>query len=233
MPRVCVSCAPAGIADDSIATSKTPSRAAGPENRCAFIMPQHKNFTRPTQTQKTPIEASGAPIRPAREGDLPALWDLILAMRAGKEHGYFEELLAHQGEGKRVLYIAEIPDPAGALLPTLAGYCLLNYVPRYALFARLGMPETQDLNVHPEYRRHGLGTALIAHCEDRARAGGHRQIGISVGLHPGFGAAQRLYARLGYVPDGHGVTYDRRTVSEGEIRPVDDLLCLMMVKDLV
>ena len=37
---------------------------------------------------------------------------------------------------------------------------------------------------------------------------------------------------LGYVPDGSGATYDRLTVAGGEIRPVDDNLCLMMIKAL-
>ena len=50
--------------------------------------------------------------------------------------------------------------------------------------------------------------------------------------HSGFGAAQRLYCKLGYIPDGNGVTYDREAVRAGDMRAVDDLLCLMMVKAL-
>ena len=57
-------------------------------------------------------------------------------------------------------------------------------------------------------------------------------MGISVALGASYGPAQRLYATLGYMPDGNGVTYDRMAVGFGEMRPVDDDLCLMMVKDL-
>lgn len=122
----------------------------------------------------------------------------------------------------------QLKAPDGAV----AGRAQMNAQPAYSLYRRLGIPEIQDLWVDPDRRRQGLGMALIHHCEDEARIAGHSQIGISVGLHAGFGPAQRLYARLGYVPDGLGVTYDRQAVGAGEIRPVDDHLCLMMIKDL-
>jgi GNAT superfamily N-acetyltransferase len=113
-----------------------------------------------------------------------------------------------------------------------AGYGMLNWQPQYALYRRLGMPEIQDLNMIPQQRRKGAAAALIAHCEALARGEGRAQMGISVGLYADYGPAQRLYAKLGYVPDGFGVTYDRAAVRPGELRPVDDNLCLMLVKDL-
>jgi hypothetical protein len=73
---------------------------------------------------------------------------------------------------------------------------------------------------------------MIAHCEDLVRAKGHDQIGIAVGVHSAYGPAQRLYARLGYMPDGLGATYDRTPVEFAAFKPVDDQLCLMLVKDL-
>lgn len=112
------------------------------------------------------------------------------------------------------------------------GHCILNWVPRYSLFKKLGVPEIQDLNVLPEYRRQGIGGALIAFCEEQARARGGDMTGIGVGMDASFGAAQRLYVKMGYVPDGCGVTYDRKQVGTGEFKPVDDQLCLMMMKDL-
>ena len=57
-------------------------------------------------------------------------------------------------------------------------------------------------------------------------------MGIGVGLYTSYGAAQRLYCKMGYVPDGNGVTYDRKLLAAGEFRPLDDQLCLMMIKDL-
>lgn len=113
-----------------------------------------------------------------------------------------------------------------------AGYCILNWQPKYAYFRHLGIAEIQTLVVDSTLRRRGIASALIACCEDKARAAGHKQIGIGVGLHSGFGAAQSLYVKRGYVPDGQGVTYDREIVAGGEFRPVDDQLCLMMIKAL-
>lgn len=105
----------------------------------------------------------------------------------------------------------------------------LNREPKYALYRRLGLPELQDLRVAETHRRRGVGAALVAEAEAMA-AVAHKGLGLSVGLHAGFGAAQRLYARLGYIPDGQGVTYDRKVVEPGEKRPVDGDLALMLLK---
>lgn len=161
-------------------------------------------------------------IRVAAPADLPGL----RALRPGDAAGYFETCLQEQEEGRRVIFVAIAADGAPA------GWAMLNFAPRYALYRRLGIPEIQDLYVGPAFRREGTGGALIDACEARARAAGCRHAGISVGLHSGFGAAQRLYARRGYIPDGYGVTYDRDNVGAGEVRPVDDDLCLMMIRDL-
>ncbi len=142
-----------------------------------------------------------------------------------KDPGYFERCVEEQDAGRREILI--VNDGAGDI-----GYGMLNRQPQYALYKRIGIPEIQDLNVIPEARRQGIGTALIHALEDVARGLGYRQVGISVGLHADYGPAQRLYVKLGYVPDGLGVTYDRVTLAAGEIRPVDDNLCLMMVRDL-
>lgn len=164
-------------------------------------------------------------IRLAGEGDLPMLSTIGAVLQPVKTVSYFRRCLAEQEEGKRQVFIARLHGAD-------AGFGILNWHPQYSLYRRLGIPEIQDLNVEPDLRRNGAATALIGYCEEQARKGGAEHVGISVGLHAGFGAAQRLYVRLGYVPDGYGVTYDRQAVTAGEMRPVDDNLCLMMVKDL-
>lgn len=164
-------------------------------------------------------------IRRAGIEDLQSLQMMADSMGYAREAGYFGTCLTEQGEGRRALFIVNADGVD-------AGYGMINWEPQYALYARLGIPEIQDLNVVPALRRRGIAAALIGFCEEQARARGCTQMGICVGLHAGFGAAQRLYVRLGYKPDGMGVTYDRETVRAGEIRPVDDNLCLMMVRDL-
>ena len=157
--------------------------------------------------------------------NIPYLERIAAAQGSHKASDYFVTCLVEQEQGKRLVFIATADGQA-------AGYGMLNWQPQYALYRRLGMPEIQDMNVAPAFRRRGIASMLIAHCEDLAREKGCTDIGISVGLHADYGAAQRLYVQLGYVPDGYGVTYDRKTVRPGEIRPVDDSLCLMMVKSL-
>jgi len=74
----------------------------------------------------------------------------------------------------------------------------------YPPFRELGIPEINDLNVIAEYRKRGIGTALIQRAEDAARLHGHNIMGIGFGLSAQDGAAQRLYPKLGYIPDGRG-----------------------------
>lgn len=164
-------------------------------------------------------------IRQADDTDIPALHALADASGVRKEPDYFQRCLQEQDAGRRQVFVISSGGRD-------AGYGMLNWQPQYALYRRLGIPEIQDLNVIPQERRKGLASALIAHCENLAREKNSEHVGISVGLYADYGPAQRLYTRLGYIPDGYGVTYDRQPVTPGEIRPVDDNLCLMMIKDL-
>jgi GNAT superfamily N-acetyltransferase len=164
-------------------------------------------------------------IRQATEQDIGHLRHIAAAMKAQHEHGYFEKCFEEQKEARRVIFIAENEGHP-------LGYAQVNWQPIYRPFRRLGIPELQDLNVIPEARRQGLGAKLVAACEQAARDQGCAEMGISVGVHAGFGAAQRLYVRLGYVPDGAGVSHDDVPVPPGEMRAVDDLLTLKLVKTL-
>ena len=57
-------------------------------------------------------------------------------------------------------------------------------------------------------------------------------VGIGVGLHPGYNAAQRMYVLRGYVPDGYGVTYKNQYIRECQEVVVDDELILHFTKRL-
>ena len=160
-------------------------------------------------------------INQASQQDWPdiSLIESVIKTRTEKE--FAKKIL----DSNRVVFIARMGGEP-------VGYVVLNLAPLYSLFKRLEIPELQDLNVIPEARHRGVGAALVRVCEDEARKLGAAQIGLAVGLHKFYGPAQRLYVRLGYMPDGFGVTYDRETIAPGEMRPVDDDLCLMMVKTL-
>lgn len=161
-------------------------------------------------------------IKRAEFGDFEHVRTLESVLKSRPEPDFVERLQS-SGRGVVLGFVGDRP----------AGYVVLNPAPGYSLFARLGIPELQDLNVLPGDRGRGLGAALVRACEDWARENGATQLGLAVGLDKSYGPAQRLYVRLGYMPDGFGVTYDRAPVNAGELRPVDDNLCLMMVKDLI
>ncbi len=159
-------------------------------------------------------------IKTADQSNISLLYNLYHHMGKSDE-GYFENAFAQRTE----IYIAFQDKDA-------CGFCLLNRTPRYSLYRKMNIPEIQDLNVVPEYQRRGVGRTLIKHCETVASHEGYEFIGISVGLTKDFGPAQILYTKLGYVPDGYGVTYDRHGVTKGEICRMDDDLALMLVKPL-
>ena len=56
---------------------------------------------------------------------------------------------------------------------------------------------------------------------------------LGVGLHDGYGSAQRMYVKRGYIPDGSGVWYqDKPCIQYETVCTVDDDLILYMSKKL-
>ncbi len=159
-------------------------------------------------------------IRQASEEDIENLYELYQKI-GHKDEGYFEQCF----EKECIILIASKDNND-------VGFGLLNFEPKYQLYQKLEIPEIQDLNVIPDMRRQGIATALIEAFENIANDQGAEQVGISVGLTKDYGPAQRLYVQLGYIPDGYGVTYDRKHVTPRQAYQVDDCLCLMMVKEL-
>jgi GNAT superfamily N-acetyltransferase len=149
---------------------------------------------------------------------------LLERLKLSKDINYFTKCLGGDNDG-RVVLMAHQGNIA-------CGICVVNFKPIYPMFKRLNIPEIQDLNVVPDFRRQGVGAKLIAAAEDLARTRGHDSMGIGVGLSSSYGAAQRLYVRLGYIPDGAGVSYDGHPVRHGDMRPIDDDLNLYMVREL-
>lgn len=134
---------------------------------------------------------------------------------------YFKETRV----GKRAVLVAELNKNVVAL-------CTLNFKSPYLPFRRSRIPEIQDLNVAKAFRRQGIARQIILHLEKMLRKKGHRTIGIGVGMEPGYGQAQRLYVKMGYVPDGRGLTYHRQPVVFGKKYPADDDLVLYFTKEI-
>jgi hypothetical protein len=56
---------------------------------------------------------------------------------------------------------------------------------------------------------------------------------LGVGMHSGYGAAQRLYVKRGYVPDGSGVWYDDKICEPYSDCKNNDGLILYLIKEKV
>lgn len=161
-------------------------------------------------------------IRPLQDNDPATLAAAFKRIGWKKTEALYRRYLEEQAAGRRVCRVAFVDG-------RFAGYVTLHWQPKYPPFAEAGIPEIQDLNVLPEFRRQGIASRLL---DDVEALAGERSsvVGIGVGLHPGYNAAQRLYGKRGYIPDGSGITYRDRFLEEGEQIVLDDDLVLHLTK---
>jgi hypothetical protein len=57
-------------------------------------------------------------------------------------------------------------------------------------------------------------------------------VSLSVGLHYGYGTAQRMYVKRGYIPDGTGAWYNGKQLEQYADCANDDDLTLYFLKAL-
>ena len=82
-------------------------------------------------------------------------------------------------------------------------------------------------------QRRGIGSKLMDIAEQIA-ARYADTVYLGVGLHNGYGSAQRMYVKRGYIPDGSGVWYrDKPCTPYDTIYTNDDDLVLYLSKRLV
>ena len=142
-----------------------------------------------------------------------------------KSEGYFQECFAAQKREELVFLLSRSGEQ-------LHGYLKLVWNPDYLPFREQGIPEIQDLNVVPASRRKGVATRLMDTAE-RIIAVRSPVVGIGVGLHPGYAAAQRMYVLRGYIPDAMPATYHNQFVTERQNVKLDDALILHLTKQIV
>jgi len=161
-------------------------------------------------------------IGPLAAGDIAEIADAFAALGWNKPAAQYQRYLAEQAAGTRDVLVARGDGK-------FCGYVTVNWRPDYPPFRDAGIPEVQDFNVLPVYRRRGIGTRLMDEAERTAYARA-AVVGIGVGLHHDYGAAQRLYVLRGYVPDARGITAHGRRVNWGDDVKVDDDLVLFLTK---
>ena len=164
-------------------------------------------------------------IRLLEAQDIQLIYSSFAEIGWNRPISQYERYLAEQDRGERVVLVAYSDE-------NFTGYVTMIWQlgqPDYPPFAEKGIPEIQDLNVLPQFRRRGIASALMDEAEKQIFERSPI-VGIGVGMHPGYGAAQRMYALRGYVPDALGLFYKGQFVTPGQEVRVDDDLLLHLTK---
>ncbi len=165
-------------------------------------------------------------VRPMEERDIPELDEWFgLKTDYGRDPSKWNELMHMHADGTRVVVVAEHEGKT-------VGYCTLKFASEYPPLQEEDIPEINDLVVAPPARRQGVARNIIEYLEQVARERGYKTIGICVGLYSHYGQAQRLYVKMGYIPDGQGVFYDNKPCTPGATYKLDDELVIGFTKEL-
>lgn len=136
----------------------------------------------------------------------------------------YEMRLQHQAEGKSISLVAEYQG-------NVAGYINIYPNSEWGAFAGQGYPEIVDFGVLEKYRRRGIGGKLMDIAEQIASKYADI-VYLGVGMHSGYGSAQRMYVKRGYIPDGTGVWYKDKACEPYDGCRNDDDLILYLSKRL-
>ncbi|KXT87713.1 GNAT family N-acetyltransferase [Streptococcus oralis] len=138
-----------------------------------------------------------------------------------------EEILARyfleQECGEREVLVAEVEG-------AVAGYITILPDAKQGPFAGMA-PELSDFNVFEPFQNQGIGNLLMEEAENRVKLISDK-VTLGVGLHSGYGPAQRLYIKRGYIPDGSGVWYRNQPLEMNATIQNNDDLVLYLSKEL-
>ena len=163
-------------------------------------------------------------IRKMQESDIKDLSRGFISQSWPGREEILARYLLEQECGEREVLVAEVGGD-------LAGYITILPCAKQGPFAEI-YPELSDFNVFEPFQNQGIGNLLMEEAEKRVKLISDK-VTLGVGLHSGYGPAQRLYIKRGYIPDGSGVWYQNH-------RPAMDATCedigglvLYLSKDLI
>lgn len=163
-------------------------------------------------------------IRDLCEQDIDLLVDEENAQGYHASPEKYRMRLEHQAQGKSVSLVAEYKG-------CVAGYINVYPDSEWGAFGKQGYPEIVDFGVLEKYRRKGIGSRLMDAAEQIcAQYAGVVYLGV--GMHSGYGSAQRMYVKRGYLPDGSGVWYGEQVCEPYGDCKNDDNLVLYLSKKL-
>lgn len=163
-------------------------------------------------------------IRRMRPEDAQVIYDTYLSYDWHPVLDTYLRYYQEQEQDQRLVFIAEYEGQVG-------GLCTLVWHPTEGPWAHQGYPEIVDLSVFYHLHRRGIGNHLMEVAE-REAARRADMVYLAVGLHAGYGAAQHLYAKRGYLPDGSGVWYRGQALPPYAPCCNDDDLWLFLSKKL-
>ncbi len=163
-------------------------------------------------------------IRKMVEGDIREFPQEFSLQGWNKPVSQFQTYFEEQENGKRQLFIATVDGK-------VAGYATLLAHDVSGPFKDKEIPVIIDLNVLEKYQKNGVGTALMDDIENSVKEYSST-ICLNVGLHSGYGSAQRMYVKRGYIPDGSGVWFKGEQWEQYAPCVNDDDMVLYMSKSL-
>jgi len=159
-------------------------------------------------------------IRNMNEADPKMIYDAEAEAGHHRTIESFSNRLKDQQDGKATSLVAEYNG-------NIAGYVNVYIKPFPGVSDNKKPCVIEDFGVFQKFRNRGIGSKLMDIAEQIA-AEYSDVVYLGVGLHSGYGSAQRMYIKRGYIPDGKGVWYHEKQLEPySECKNDDDLvLCL-------
>lgn len=160
-------------------------------------------------------------IRNMEKSDVEKIEEMFLQQGWDSRKEVLLNYLIEQELAQRWMFIAEIKGE-------VAGYVTLIPLAKHGPY-KDKYPEIVDFNVFEKFQRQGIGNELLNEAELASKMLSDI-ITLGVGLHKGYGAAQRIYIKRGYVPDGTGVWFNNENIDMNKPCINNDDLVLYLSK---
>jgi ribosomal protein S18 acetylase RimI-like enzyme len=162
-------------------------------------------------------------IRRMEEQDIGLIYATPAVTGTRRPPDLYDKYFREQESGERVVLLAFYDGE-------FTGHVSVVWNSAYPPFRAKSIPEIKDLVVHTGFLHRRIASAMMDEAE-RLIFERSPVAGIGVGMYSGYGPAQIMYARRGYVPDGRGLMHHEKAVVPMETVMVDDDLVLYLVKE--
>ena len=166
----------------------------------------------------------GIAIRSMVKDDIEKFVNGFLKQGWHKSYELFNNYYNQQENNDKSVIVAEVRGDS-------AGYVTLLPYAEAGPFEHRNIPEIVDFNVLIKYQKRGIGNKIMDIAENLANEKSD-YVSLSVGMHSGYGTAQRMYVKRGYIPDGSGVWYKGKPLEPYSVCVNDDDLTIYFSKSL-